>query len=842
MGRKIHRPISQRFGEREISRVQDRFSDGMIGDEAPSEIPHETSMWRIYDSIAYPHEIRGRTGSTLWADTDLPALGSVCFNSSTVRYRLEKNGNVITSHSGAIFDEGWVGRWIIWPDNTQSEIVQYLSGTQVLADESVTSHSVCRAYARGRVCVRDWHKTQRRVITQLETELWYSDYRANSYTKLIKISHEALRNAQSDWDEFDKYGLVFNGGIFKVVLDTEFPYYYRINTPIPTTRVTSNDRQGQLTKCRQYLYSMVRLTQNQNIRTRETNGVITEQESGTVAYDPATYRDYGEVWTRYSVGDGSKTYGVITGAAIAAADMDPSAWGLITNGSFIFTRNSIQETIYVDFTAVTTMADVADRIQLAIQSVFPDATCEFDEDHFVFTSGRVDGSTLDWLVAAAAGTDISDNLLCRNGDGGTLSNTGAYERESEVGVFELPVSGDDVNEKQWHWTHYRVYGNLDQGPDGTDPQTGEANSPLFTWVHDLRVCGAFWARSNKVKTPEGAVSGDIIEALYGMFEPADVGTVLEWEDGARETIIEYIDPTHVRIEQAYYGGTYTGYRACAIGNGRVLRASQTGNIVTAEVNSFLSTDVGRPIMWSMGHTSYICEYIAPGSVRVYDSTERVTQGITLDPQYRNFCDTKNDDALRAQIEADSLMLISRFWRPLPLSNVGAVVPNFLVAGRRNQKDWWYSQVLPTQKYFGGYYHPTHHTNEDCEDGIQEVRQYTNKILFFCQNKWYAGPTNSHSTVVSAGITLVKFLGLQFGGNVGLFDYGSYYDIDDDAGGMITSDQSAEVFDGYNFSGNLAEDKRTGMEKVMDELRSWIRATASIFVRGKHGGFMWWGKR
>ncbi|HUX56363.1 MAG TPA: hypothetical protein VMV77_05285 [Bacteroidales bacterium] len=119
-----------------------------------------------------------------------------------------------------------------------------------------------------------------------------------------------------------------------------------------------------------------------------------------------------------------------------------------------------------------------------------------------------------------------------------------------VGPLWVPkVPNTSPQEYQWHLTHFPIYRTLEI--EGTYAKLGEANvtsradfnnPDRFVWVNDLRICGAFYARKQD----------GLIIAEVGEFEVADVGSVVEWENGDRDEITEYIEPTIVRYAAGRY--------------------------------------------------------------------------------------------------------------------------------------------------------------------------------------------------------------------------------------------------------------------------------------------------
>lgn len=825
MARKVFRPISQKFGEREIYRDQDSFQGGMIFDAPHSEIP-DNAVAKLVNAHVFPWGAEGRRGTKVWSTAKYPRLRS--------GLKLTKADTIVTATQGD-FLESDVSNYIVWDDGFNTKIVRYISATQVEVN-SLGDKTAENAYIRGQKNAVYWHPTKRWILMHMGQTVYYCEgTSAASWTAIQCISADKPSNNLSQFDDLDDNAVLNsgNGGLFKVVLDDTFPYIYRMNTFVPDEPVDDVVRRDYRKYGRRYLYSMSRMSRQINLNDRETldNPII--QESGTCALDE-NREDYGEVWTQKKRGDGTKTQGRLVGATLADADMDVGAvWGVINDGTF----NISFQNIFVDFTGVSDMTDVAARIELAMQAFFPDYTCDFETDHFVITSGEVDETTLTYISDGAGGTNIADNMLCRVGDGASLDNAYVYEDDHIITGLALPHTTVDGTAPQWHWTHYSIYATLDIGEEGTNPVTGVGNNPeRYIWLRDLRIAAAFFASK---------AIGGLVTASHGEFEQNDVGSVLEWENGDRDTITAYIDAQNVMVEtgSVEYEEAYT-LQACAIGDGNVRRASQSGTTVTLTTvynsETFSSADVGKTIWWSNGYRSVILEVYSGTSVRVNDNVDKQSMGITIDPQSRNFNDTVNDEALR--LRQSAWLLKQRFWVRLPRTNMVVTTSGFLFVAERRKNILYYSQMPIGYKYLGGYYNPAYQFDENVKDGIQHMDEYTNRIVVWGARKWYAGPVNESSelSVPEVGEVVVVFNGLQVGEEIGLFDWGSYQKINKDTAIMITSEPAVRVFNGYQFGENLAENQDLGMDVCMRKLRSWWRATASMYH--PNIGYIVWGRK
>ena len=833
MARKVFHPISQKFGEREIYRDQNTFAGGLYADPPHSEIP-DNAVARLENAHAHSQYLRGRNGSRLYSDTTYPAI------TGKTGLTLSQSGTLIT-RTGGSFTQADVSNWIVWDDGTNTEITRYISATVVETQFSATRTST-NAYIRGRVNSRYWHSTLRKIVMHIGNEFYVADSIAMSTWTRIIILEGTPSNATSSFDEQDDFTICgTSNGLFKIVLDTTYPYAFQINSPVPTVKVSSGVQEDQKTYGRRVLYSMCRMTGEEPFRNRNSANTDIELESGTVEATEDE-DDFSEIWTEEKIGANTKTQGRLTCAALATADHDVSeVWEIITDGTFIITytyaNNTAQtETVYVDFTGVVTLREVADRIQTASRVFFPDIECWFSNNHFVFSSGEIDGTSISWLTDGAAGTNIADNLLGRAADGGSLDTAFVYEQPTTITGLRVPTRSSLSTIAQRQWTHYSIYETLDIGNAGTDPITGEANVPdRFVWAYDLRVAASFYAEKS---------TDSIVTAEDGEFEEADVGSVIGWRDGDRDTIIAFISSTQVRVATETYFDNPKSLMAAAIGNGEVTEASQSSNTVTwSKGTNFADVEVGDTIYWPDGRRSQVSALISDTQVRVSDSTTRSATGMTFHPTGRNYYDRVSDDKLRSRINKGIWLLQQRFHTAIPNGNMIVVTPAFIFVAAREDTVINYGTYEPAYRYLLGYHYSYYQVETSIKDAITHMEEFPNRLIVFCSKKTYGGPVNESTqfAVKGTGSFVTTFNGFQLvDGNIGVRDWGSIRKPIHGKSILVTSEPAVREFDGYSYGQNLAEDEARGMEKVMNELRSWFRASGSCYHPDL--GYVIWGRK
>lgn len=463
--------------------------------------------------------------------------------------------------------------------------------------------------------------------------------------------------------------------------------------------------------------------------------------------------------------------------------------------------------------------------------------------NYLYSAARLTemGNFIDRLSPSRIEVETGTNAWDENGNDVSEVNTAlpiSTTNGTVIGPLYVPqVVNKDPAEYEWHLTHFPIYRSLDIKnlyQQGDIPAALNDPSRMI-WVKDLRICGAFFARKY----------GGHVLAKYGEFEPADVGSTIEWEDGSRDTITEYIAPDDVIISHTPYLGTESDYMACAIGNGRVFRAAQVGTTVTrTHGHSFTAADVGKTLKSSTGYYSVIEAYVNANTVTVHDDQDKVSQGFTCDPTHRHFCDTVSDTVLNYRIGVVECK--NRFMQPMPNVNDGVVVPGFMITARRGEKEIYYCAWETFYEYLASFYYSSYQYSTAIKNPIQRLLKHPNRFSALCQDdKTWFGPTNAAQNLtlpeINAVIPTLGGIDILEGG-VGCFDFGSIQEIDRGLYVMLTKEQSGiglRKFNGYSFSDNQLEVPRLGHTTIMHDLEKLQKATASLY--DAIAGFIVWGK-
>jgi hypothetical protein len=828
---------------------------GLIKNAPHADLPRG-SVAGITNAINFPTEWRPRNGTRI---VDCPPPPELKGRSG---YIAEKVGNLITATTD-IFTPADISRYWVWPGNPRQhdEIQVYVNSRQVRVGTHGDKDLTAGCWMHSRLNLFKFHKTARRVVFQWGTDIYVAgiETSSNGYVEIVDrercvcVSRDAPWDVESTWDERDRFGVVFNpGGTF--IVDFDNRVVHKANTPVPQTLLESNTTGENRLRRFSYTYAMARIS-GSGIRDRRTPGAMIVQQSGSTKLrgDEGFERDYADIWAERPIGDSTRTTGRLVGQPIVVGAQDPAFWTGLgeAGGSLQVNINDTQCEFNIDFSVsgynVTSVSQVADAIQKEMRSVFPFATCDYDDilNQFVITAGAVDGSTMGYVLDGTSGTNIAGAMLLREADGAELDNEYAYERASEVGLFAVPhretAAGIETAIRERHWTHYVIIRSEDIGTKGVNPRvnelTGELLNPVFmSWVADLRVAAAFWAQR---------VNG-IIAASHGEFEPADVGSSFEWEDGEIDTLGEYIDNHRMAVRgwDSLYDDDKE-FQAAAIGGGHVVRGSQTGDVITREdLGDFDDVSVGDTIWTADGAELIVIARVAYNAVQVNISGTRPTMGFTFAPVSRMFNDAVADETLRArQGEPIVGFWEYRFYNRMPNCGIGVVVPGFVITARENDSKLHYCQQRLSEKYMLGYYLPNRQVNDRISGSITAIRKTPNKFLVFCRDSTWGGSTNMSDSNIKKMPQLGQSYAVLYADvmneRIGVVDVGSIASVADGIFLMRCSDGSYRMFDSTTYSDDMTLDPETRQDRIRKDFgEAWPQSASIYSSRGNLGHILW----
>lgn len=852
MGRKNYIPGSDKQDKGLVPYEMVNFSGAVVKGIAASQLP-ENALADAHDVIIYPTEIAGREGNVLYTTVTIPPIDN------RTGYTASMTDDIITA-SANIFTADDISNYFVFPGNPDKhyEIVDLLADNQVRVHMFDTQPLTTGCWLRGKTNLMQWQRINRKWIFMWGQQIYCAELALTSLVRCRVISRDLPNNAISGYDDFDNLsGLIFNSnGIFKINFEYQVPLVYKINVPVPDQKIDDKE----LTNVYDYLparsneyhyvYSCSRLFSSENIVDRLTPAKI-ELETGSNEWDDE-YKDYSTVYYVDNIGvyDATDRWETLLCGVLVAPYNNYAGWrALASPGSFKLAIFNISEysgampppanyykEIVVDFSNVLGMGEVREAIEIAIKKFYSGVVCIYNGTQISITTDPIPGMRIYYMLPGTASGTIDISAYIR----GTIVTDASvthndYRSEQKVEFLYIPKVVNTIpQEYQWHFTHYSIYRTKDLlGRYKIDDQSDQFNSPNdFVLVKDLRTCAAFYGYLDVVEQG-GEMLLDFI-VTEGEFEVCDRGCTLELDNGDRFTIIIFVNGN---LKRAYLGLTdyYSingDYHAACIGNGRVMRASQTGNIVTRTHGSlFTADDVRKPLKWATGYYSYVTEYIDANTVRVADDQDKTTMGLTLDPRYRSFRDDISDDVLDARMSR--LKLKQRFWQPLPNCNVGKVVPGLILCAQRNNTVINYCQIADTLEYLHGYHDKGYQVTRAVNGDIQMMWLFQDVLIIWTANKTWRWNVSSYQFLINP---LTKDAVLQISGleiadeDRGCFDWGSIEPIGDGSVMMLTSEKGSvgwRQYNGYQYGQNVLEIAEIGKDRIPD-IQKLQQATKAFY--------------
>jgi hypothetical protein len=398
------------------------------------------------------------------------------------------------------------------------------------------------------------------------------------------------------------------------------------------------------------------------------------------------------------------------------------------------------------------------------------------------------------------------------------------------------VPNTDPLEYQWHLTHFPVWRTYDlEAKDPEDVNKEKFNDGRrFVWVKDLRICAALYVR----------IAGNRMYALRGEFELSDTYSIVEIDTFERFEILEWINEHEVRIAGEYYDYSARGPYAAAIGNGRVIRGTVTGSVLTrTHGDHFSSADVRKTVTNSEGYRFYITEYFDSDRVRLHITGGQPVQGFTIDPIHRKFYDVMTDTQLRAR--QDFYSCYGRYRQALPSCNLGKIMPGFMVMAYRGQKKVYYTHLQSKRDFLLGNYIPTQ-VSDQVQDAIQVFWLFQDILSILCATSTWGVPVglSDFMTLPQSNEAIALLLGIKVvDKHTGCLDHGSIKEVENGVVELITNEPGGEAlrqFNGTTYSQeNFLVDQSLG-GRIVRALEKTRKLSAAIY--DGFMGYILWRKR
>ena len=823
-----------------ITWEQSQF-EAVYKDVPASEIPNSAVAY-IRNLILYGPYMEVRPGTSLWSDQNIPSpdetdaiisgggrpISALPSPTGRDNYVLSKDGKTVTRQSGQEFTVNDILSWILWPDGLRDLIVGWIDGDNVQVFQD-TVHAASTEENPARLqrpmnCTPHWHNESRKLFFFIGEEVYYTDYLVSNFIK-VPILGAYPYNAKSTFDENKGFVYLFNyNGIFQIDTLTTPIEMYKINDEVLKNEIVNIEGNDVRNIGRRYLYCGVRLGGTGN-RNRGSEGAVLKKETGSNKVDKANqYNDYKEIYYQSQLED--STGEVYTEVVGVTPTNDIHDFTALDDAAFDMDINGLgPREIRTDLTNSNSFDDVAQAIEDQLNIVYSDSPvacqCRWDNDNQLFriNGGTRNGNFAGTAGAPAGGTDISG--------AGYLAMTLALATLENIPSSH--VVGSDVEEAfrlptLYTWmTHYSVYCTRNVNDEAINPEQ-------YSWNEDVPVAKALTASVTAL---------GIINVSDGELELMDVGCKLRFENGVEYFIRVVNGPTEGRVN--YIGGPAVEpveEQACAIGGGRVMRATQYEDEVYTESEDFFEPDdLERPIFWADGTVSIVKRYLSNRKVKVWNGGEKPWQAITIEPIGRNFNDILTDNQLLYR--AKEFPLRNRFWTAMPSYGLGAVVHGFMFEAPINGREIAYCQMPIGFEYLSGHHYAPYQI-EPVKDAIRKISEYPDRLVIYCTNstrkivtsdiREAKTPEVGELIAVITGVTIID-------PDIGIKDRGGVRPIEGGREIVVTSEPGVRIFDGFKYSQNLLIDP-DGKSFILKDIQRLQLQLASLYEPKL--GYVFWG--
>lgn len=683
-GKKTAFPSRHRTDRRPSEQNQKHFKD-VFQDPPESSLP-QGSLSKVINAKCMGRFVRPRNGSTSAitqillpeADRNNITLESVTENTlsfSDSDFSAEDVSYLIAINTG---DE------IIFTQITQ---VNSTTTVQVRDDLTNQVESGLTCWQQGRINLFQYHDHSGKYLIQLGTDLYWKESLGGDMVKALKVSIKGLQNAQSTYQERNEYAIIVqSGGVFEIKMDEEHPKYWKLNVRPngPNERPDDVDV-GSMERYR-YLVSTAMIAGTGMFRTPIEYPYPLIHTETPPWYADDENQDYTEVSRSEPIGDGS----VIVEGVAGAGGIDIDVLEAHDYGDFKLKLNGDDNFINyaVDLTGVISPEEVAEKLQYAIRREHPQATVAYNNSGFtIYASEDYNGTihaddTGDYIVNGNESSIVNDlGFEASDRQKKVTKTVGSVYNLSDIYMPMVP-NYDSIT-RQRHFFQYMIYRTLSIGEEGyhiNDLGSRVGNSPdQFVLTKALRAAAVFVV----VRRNDG-----FIEASQGLFELADVGSSLTFENGDEVEILSYDSDTIVGYDNStYYNGGAT--EVCVLGHGRLIKGSQLGDTFTSTTGVFADDDEGAPVWQTDGQINYIKSVTDSNNAVLLESRDTDVTGLTFNPSHRSYNDGVYDRKLLSRL---SWTCKARFFREMRPGNISAITSGFMFVGRRGRKEIQYCQL------------------------------------------------------------------------------------------------------------------------------------------------------
>lgn len=765
------------------------FSSGMFNDTPV--IPKDAIAYSL-GYIPFDRELEPCGGCAVWATTTPPKTRTgLKFQQSGSRIGVITE-DIPVGYVAEVFSPSEVGDFIVNDSGVPARIVGYIDANTIDVDTSTTTiEQSLVGWMFKQLNSVYYHKKSKKVIHHIGNDIYLSDINISSYTKCVLIGNRGLSNKPSTIEEQGDYAVVsckedaLTGGIYRVDLTKNPPLYWKANCTNPATRITDGTETPKKTFKYKYTHTAAIIDGSSRLSAQ------IKHESGSCGFD-SNLVDYGTHYSERPIGPESDdaTYDQIVGGAVAATYQDPAFWAAVTNGQIKFTAQDETFNIAMNFTGVSSMAEVAKIIELAMLGCNPDVELTWDTDHFLLVNPELNG-TLGYTAAGESGVNL---LACMNlhAAGGAVKTSKYYYAPIEIPLLSVPL--DPVTGKpERQYTHLPLYRSLDFGANGILKANNEEQ---FMLAADVPAASVFM----------GSVSAGVLTMTAGALVDGDVGSTLRFLDGTEVEITTVTGALSGTVAYAYdissqpcaIGGDYSLSKAI-----RVIQFTRAAKVVTrTSGDTFTSADVGK-VIFTPTERLHVTDYVDANTVWVAESgTDTAVVAGALDPQCRKWNDLITDDQMRGRVLDYSLW--QRFHLPYPKCDEIRIGSGFAFAAEKESSNFYYQQILAEKEHLIGYYHPRQYL--PLKDIVKRISTFPGKVVVYCGHSFYSIKTDAVTFDINAALQILLLYSIDWNEGIGVRSFSAVKTLPNGVDWLLTNEPAVRICDGENMSDNLAKDR------------------------------------
>jgi hypothetical protein len=788
------------------------FTGGELA-TAKGDTPRKWDIWYVVDATSGSESVRYLGNLRL---PPVPGYG----DTTSTEITAWKTGTAITVTAGPDMTADHEGYYFAWYDGTRDLIDDVGSTTALTSRASGTKGDADNPVAKGviqpPVNGSLPHYGIEALVMHLGRRIYVSErLPLTGWVEVVGIVDQRIGNVRSEIFAYnDDAILVCGTGVYMLKLSGLTPYYYKMNTSIPSVKITEQAKTGERTYHHRYTYTGVRIeTENVRLdRNDADDGALLHKETGPVKADENSV-DYGDRYIEDRIGDGSTTYGKLTGAELSSPYDSVDGWNGIDDFEVGLVINSTTYNISGDLTSAMNLSDVAYYIQMAARVREELAEVEVVVEDGVFVLKTGEGDEVSYAVAGAGGTDIATHLGWTSAAGATVEDA-LWGTPHSLGDLVLPADGIDL-------THYGVYRDDVLDEDG--------DVPAYTWVADIPVA--------KCITASVDASGNLT-ITQGELETEDEGCTLVGQDGTRLQVSSATTGSETVTEEngsSYISGAI-GSQSWGIGGGTVFTASQSGTAISIASGLSLASDSHELhlIFWADGGYSVVKSVTDASTGVAMTSATHASQAAMILPTRRKFNDTvSHTDIVKGRNAAWPLQ--NRFYEPMADGNAAHLTDGYLIVGVRGGSKYVYCQS--SEAFRIGHHHPALQMDKSTiKDGIQSIRPTSGGVIIRGAVHTYKLSTENPIDVGNPDVGESAFALSTpriVGEGIGSIGDGGVDSMGNDREILVTAEPAVRVWGGTEYEDvNLAE-RRIQVSDLQKLKPSYI----GVFMRN-HGYTLW----